>query len=139
MRNSSAYEDGLEMSRPLCTSIPVAVRDRYALITPVRDEEAYIGDMLASMVAQTIPPSQWVIVDDGSADRTAHIVADFASRFSFIKLVQLPSRRERLAGGEGAVPNALKGINLSEFDFLARFDADLIFPPDYIERASLRR
>lgn len=133
MFDSCVSDEGLEVSQPRCDSSPAGLHERYALITPVRDEEAYIGDMMASIVAQTILPSHWVIVDDGSVDKTAQIVSDFASHFTFITLVKLPLRHQRLAGGEGAVPNALKGINLSDFYFLARFDADLIFPPDYIE------
>lgn len=133
MSDSSVSDEVLEVTEPMRDSLPAGLHQRYALITPVRDEEAYIGDMIASMVAQTVLPSLWVIVDDGSVDKTAQIVSDFAGRFTFIKLVKLPSRNQRLAGGEGAVPNALKGINLSNFGFLARFDADLIFPPDYIE------
>ncbi len=134
MSDSYVRDEGLEMSQPMRDSLSAKLRQRYALITPVRDEEAYIGDMIASMVAQTVLPSLWVIVDDGSVDKTAQIVSGFADRFAFIKLVKLPPRNQRLAGGEGAVPNALKGINLSDFDFLARIDADLVFPPDYIEQ-----
>jgi glycosyltransferase involved in cell wall biosynthesis len=133
MFDSCISEEGLEESQTMCDSSPVKLDNRYALITPVRDEEAYIGDMIASIAAQTIPPSLWVIVDDGSADKTAQIVSDFASHFPFIKLVQLPLRQQRLAGGEGAVPNALKYINLNDYDFLGRFDADLVFPHEYIE------
>jgi glycosyltransferase involved in cell wall biosynthesis len=105
---------------------------RYALITPVRDEEKYIGAMIDSMLAQEIRPAKWIIVDDGSTDSTAEIVASYVRNFSLVELVQLPPRRERKAGGEGAIDQALRGLNLAEFDFLARFDADLIFAPDYI-------
>ena len=42
----------------------------YVLITPARDEEAYIGRTLESVVNQTVPPTRWVIVDDGSVDHT---------------------------------------------------------------------
>lgn len=133
MSDLCVSDQGLDVRQPTHDSLSARQRQRYALITPVRDEEAYIGDMIASMVAQTVLPSLWVIVDDGSVDKTAQIVSDFADRFTFIKLVKLPPRNQRLAGGEGAVPNALKGIDLSDFDFLARFDADLVFPPDYIE------
>jgi GT2 family glycosyltransferase len=104
----------------------------YALITPVRDEESFIGDMIESIGAQTVPPAKWVIVDDGSRDRTAEIVLSYIPRFSYIQLVRLPPRDERLAGGEGAIPNALRCVDISQYDFLARFDADLLFTQDYI-------
>ena len=52
----------------------------YVLITPARDEEAFIGRTLESVVSQTKLPVRWVIVDDGSADRTPEIVSKFAER-----------------------------------------------------------
>lgn len=110
------------------------VLTRYAIVTPVRDEEAYIGAMIQSIADQTITPKQWVIVDDGSRDRTAEIVAEYSRRFPYIELVTLPARELRLAGGEGAIPIALQRLDFSRLDYLARFDADLVFPPDYIER-----
>ena len=106
---------------------------RYALITPVRDEEEYVGAMIDSVLAQHVLPKKWIIVDDGSTDRTAAIVASYAQRFDFIELIQLPARDRRMAGGEAAIPTALRKVKyLHEFDFLARFDADLIFSHDYI-------
>ena len=42
---------------------------KYVIITPARDEEAYIEKAILSVVAQTIRPAQWIIVDDGSRDR----------------------------------------------------------------------
>jgi poly-beta-1,6-N-acetyl-D-glucosamine synthase len=113
-----------------------AVRKRpvIALITPVRDEEGYIGMMLETIAAQTVRPDRWIIVDDGSCDKTPAMIEEFAQTHPFVELVALPQRKERAAGGEGAIPNALRRVNLDAIDFLARFDADLAFPPDYFER-----
>jgi len=47
---------------------------KYVLITPAHNEEAFIQKTLDSMVAQTLLPERWVIVDDGSTARTAEIV-----------------------------------------------------------------
>ena len=55
---------------------------QYVLITPAHNEAAFIEKTLDSMVAQTILPKRWVIVDDGSTDRTAEIVQDYANNFS---------------------------------------------------------
>jgi poly-beta-1,6-N-acetyl-D-glucosamine synthase len=108
------------------------VPTRYAIVTPVRDEEAYIGTMIQSIADQTTTPEQWIIVDDGSRDRTAEIVTEYARRCPYIELVTLPARELRLAGGEGAIPIALQRLDFSRLDYLARFDADLVFPPHYI-------
>jgi poly-beta-1,6-N-acetyl-D-glucosamine synthase len=118
------------MLRPNVTTH--ADRARYALITPVRDEEKYIGPMMDSILAQQIPPTKWIIIDDGSTDRTAAIVDSYVQKHPFIELVRLPTRDRRMAGGEGAIPTALHKLTLDEFDFLARFDADLLLPADYI-------
>jgi glycosyltransferase involved in cell wall biosynthesis len=99
----------------------------------VRDEEQFVGAMIESILAQSVLPAKWVIVDDGSTDQTPAIIASYAQQANFIEFVQLPAREQRKAGGEGVIPSALKRINPSDFDFLARFDADLLFEPDYIE------
>ncbi|HEY4952011.1 MAG TPA: glycosyltransferase, partial [Verrucomicrobiae bacterium] len=57
---------------------------KYVLITPAHNEEAFIAQTLDSVTAQTQLPERWVIVDDGSTDRTAEIVAGYAQNFSWI-------------------------------------------------------
>src|SRR5215469_14961890 len=68
---------------------------RYVLVTPARNEEAYIQGTIESVASQTILPEKWVIVSDASVDRTDELVTSFASRYSFIKLIrrQKDSRR----------------------------------------------
>lgn len=104
----------------------------YSLVTPVRDEEAFIGPMIESILLQNPLPTQWVIVDDGSRDRTPEIVLAYARSNRFIDYVQLGPRESRQPGGEGAIPAALARLRLDTVTFLARFDADLLFPPRYI-------
>ena len=48
----------------------------FGLVTPVRDAEAFIGAIIESVAAQTIRPLRWIIVDDGSRDRSAEFDAD---------------------------------------------------------------
>ena len=69
---------------------------KYVLITPARNEERFITKTLDSMVAQTLLPERWVIVDDGSTDRTAELVQSYSKRFPWIELVQ----RVQRAGSE---------------------------------------
>ncbi|MGD0792496.1 MAG: glycosyltransferase family A protein [Terriglobales bacterium] len=107
---------------------------RYAMVTPVYNEGKYIAAMIESVCGQTIQPAKWVIVDDGSTDNTAEIAAAYARRCPFMELIRRPKREERLPGGERAIQQALGQLDLSDYDFLARFDADLIFEPDYIEQ-----
>lgn len=106
--------------------------ERIALVTPVRDEKEYIGAMLESIVAQKTRPATWIIVDDGSGDGTPEIVAGYAREHSFIQLIRLPAQGGRKPGGESAISHGLNSLKLSDFDFIARFDADLLFEPDYL-------
>ena len=46
------------------------MQPKYVVITPVRDEENYIRFTIQSMINQTLRPQEWIIVDDGSTDKT---------------------------------------------------------------------
>jgi poly-beta-1,6-N-acetyl-D-glucosamine synthase len=107
---------------------------KYVLITPAHNEEAFIDKTLASMVAQTVLPERWVIVDDGSSDRTAEIIQRYARRFSWIRLVQCPPRLDRSFAGKVRAFNAgLEHVQSVPFEAIGNLDADLSFEPDYLE------
>jgi glycosyltransferase involved in cell wall biosynthesis len=107
---------------------------RYVLITPARNEEAFIEKTLVSMAAQTHPPECWVVVDDGSSDRTAEIVDKYASRHSWIKLVRRPRHVDRsFAGKVNAFNAGLERVRSLQFEVVGNLDADLSFEPDYLD------
>jgi glycosyltransferase involved in cell wall biosynthesis len=107
---------------------------KYVLVTPAHNEEAFIEKTLASMVAQTQLPERWVIVDDGSTDRTASIVEDYVSRYQWIELFRRPQRIDRnFAGKVHAFNDGLKQVRSIDFDVIGNLDADLSFDPDYLE------
>ena len=86
------------------------------------------------MVAQTLLPERWVIVDDGSTDRTAEIAADYAKQHPWIELFRRPPRSDRSFAGKVHAFNAgLERVRSLEFDILGNLDADLSFEPDYLE------
>ena len=86
------------------------------------------------MVAQTVLPERWVIVDDGSTDRTADIVERYASRYPWIELVRLPQRQDRnFAAKVHAVNIGLTRVQQCEFEVLGNLDADVSFQPRYME------
>jgi glycosyltransferase involved in cell wall biosynthesis len=106
---------------------------KYVLITPAHNEEAFIEKTLASMVAQTQLPERWVIVDDGSTDRTAQIVEGYASRYQWIELFRMPERIDRSFAGKVHAFNAgLERARSLEFDVIGNLDADLSFDPEYL-------
>jgi glycosyltransferase involved in cell wall biosynthesis len=107
---------------------------KYILITAARNEEAFISRTLDSVVAQTQLPERWVIVDDGSSDRTAEIVEERVKKFPWITLVRNPKREGRnFAAKADAVNTALAQSQNLEFAVLGNLDADTSFAPDYME------
>ena len=107
---------------------------KYVLITPARNEEKFIRKTLESMVAQTSLPERWVIVDDGSTDRTAEIVESYAKRHPWIELVRRSQRSDRnFAGKVHAFNDGLERVQSLPFDVVGNLDADISFGPDYFE------
>jgi len=108
---------------------------RYVLITPCRDEAQYARRCIQSVLAQTIIPSLWLIVDDGSSDETPSILAELASLHPWVKVVRREDRGKR-AVGPGVVDAfyaGLENVNLNDFNFLCKFDLDLELPAQYFE------
>jgi len=119
------------MSEATCDS----ERRRIVVVSPARNEAATIGRTLASMRAQTHPPDLWVLVDDGSTDRTLEIMTEAARETPWIRAVSRPDRGFRAVGG-GVVEAFYAGLDSVEMehDFVAKLDVDLEFSPRYIER-----
>lgn len=106
----------------------------YALITPAWNEERHLEGVIASVVAQTQRPIQWVIVSDGSTDRTDEIVKTAAAEFAWIRLLRLERSQERhFAGKAHAVNAGYEHLRSSPFDLIGNLDADITLPPDYYE------
>jgi glycosyltransferase involved in cell wall biosynthesis len=108
---------------------------RYCLITPCRDEAKYARRTLASVTGQSVPPALWIIVDDGSSDETPQILAEYAAKFSFIRVVRREDRGFRKLGG-GVIDAFYQGyetIDPKDFDFVCKLDLDLDLPPKYFE------
>src|SRR5437868_9137602 len=107
---------------------------KYVLITPARNEGPFIEKTLSSMVAQTVLPERWVIVDDGSTDNTAEIVAQFAARTSWIELLRREQRVDRsFAGKVYAFKAGLERVRSIDYEIIGNLDADLSFDADYLE------
>ena len=107
---------------------------RYVLITPARNEEAYIEKTLRSVVSQTAIPEQWVIVDDASTDSTAQLVENYVRDYPWIELVRRTQRAERSFSRKVDAFNVgLQRLGSCEFDVIGNLDADLSFDPEYLE------
>jgi biofilm PGA synthesis N-glycosyltransferase PgaC len=107
---------------------------KYVLITPARNEVAFIEKTIESVVGQTLPPERWVVVDDGSTDNTARVVEKYISRYPWIELISRPQRLDRDFAGKASAFNAgFERVRPLDFDVIGNLDADISFKPDYFE------
>ncbi len=107
---------------------------RYVLITPARNEEALIEGTLESVIHQTVLPLKWVIVDDGSTDRTTDIVSRTASRYSWIEVIRRPQQRQRTFAAKVHAFNAgYEKVKDLDYEVIGNLDADVSFDSDYIK------
>ena len=107
---------------------------KYILITPARNEENNLARLIKSMVSQTHRPEKWVIVDDGSTDRTAEIADDIASKHGWIEVIHRPRRLERhFAGKVHAFNEGFARVLGIDFEVVGNLDSDVSFDPDYLE------
>jgi poly-beta-1,6-N-acetyl-D-glucosamine synthase len=108
----------------------------YVVVTPVRDEEAYLPFTIESMAKQTILPQQWVIVNDGSKDGTGRIIDDAARQYSWIRAVHRKDRgfRKWGAGIIEAFYDGYSALDCKDWEYMSKLDGDLSFAPDYFQK-----
>jgi biofilm PGA synthesis N-glycosyltransferase PgaC len=112
----------------------------YIVISPVRNEEKFLQLTVDSMAKQTILPQQWIIVDDGSSDKTAEIAAAASQQYPWITTLVRKDRGFRKPGGGviEAFYDGYRQIKHGDWQFVVKFDGDLSFAPDYFEQCLLR-
>ncbi|MBB6142873.1 glycosyltransferase involved in cell wall biosynthesis [Silvibacterium bohemicum] len=129
--DSVAYEDA---------AMSPCVVKKYVLISPVRDEEAYIAKTIDSVVSQTVRPAEWIIIDDGSRDDTGRIIDEYALRYPWIVALHRTDRGHRLAGAGvmEAFYSGYERLRSEDWEFIGKLDGDVILEPEYFETC-LRR
>lgn len=106
----------------------------YVLITPARNEGQFIENTIRTVAQQTLLPSKWVIVNDGSTDDTGAIAARFAAEFNWIEVVDLPVRKERnFAAKVYAFRAGQERLAGTDFKIIGNLDADVTLEPDHFE------
>src|SRR5881397_3520186 len=107
---------------------------KYVLITPARNEAQFIELTIKSVIAQTVLPLKWVIVNDGSTDGTDEIVKKYAASLPWIELVRMPERRERHFAGKVHAFNAgYAKVRDLDYGVIGNLDGDVSFDEDYFE------
>jgi glycosyltransferase involved in cell wall biosynthesis len=107
---------------------------KYVLVTPARNEEAFIRAELDCVTAQTMTPERWVIINDGSTDGTGAIADEYARRFPWIEVVHRARSEQRSFGAKVRAFNAgLERVAGMDYDVIGNLDADITFDADYFE------
>lgn len=108
---------------------------RYVVITPARDEQEHLPETIRCMVNQTVKPVQWIIVNDGSTDKTGEIIDRAAAEHPWISAFHVTDRGFRQPG-TGVMATFYYGYQFLESDdweFIVKLDGDLSFAPNYFE------
>ncbi|WCO00999.1 glycosyltransferase [Psychroserpens ponticola] len=110
----------------------------FYIIIPAHNEEDSIALTLESLVNQTLLPKRIVVVNDNSTDKTQELVKKFTEKHTFISLVNNSSSDKHLPGAK--IVNAFyKGYETLDdnYDIICKYDADLIFPENYLEQLAI--
>lgn len=106
----------------------------YVLVTPARNEEAFLAKTIESVIRQTVRPEKWVIVNDGSTDSTGEIVRKYAEQHDWIELVNRPVRKERNFAAKVHSFNAGRDrLQNIPYQIIGNLDGDVAFDDDHFE------
>lgn len=110
---------------------------KFLVIIPTHNEEDNILHCLDSLQHQTFQDFVCVVVNDGSTDQTPLKVEHFinhveSSQFSIIHLT--PSVHQPGAKVVRTFNKGLENQNVEDFDIICKFDADIVFPKNYLEK-----
>lgn len=113
---------------------------KYIAITPVKDEENYLPNLISSFQNLTCKPIVWYLVDDGSEDTSKIIIENLVRQETWCKLISMEKRTERKRGKAvvDAIIKAYEDSNSLQYDFLIKVDADITFQNDLINHVIRR-
>jgi biofilm PGA synthesis N-glycosyltransferase PgaC len=127
MVTNTNHMPGSEQSQPIAPC-------RYVLLTAAYNEESHMEKTIKSVLSQTRLPSLWVIVSDGSVDRTDEIVRRYANNHGFIRFLRVERAPGRSFGSKVRALHAghalLEGVG---YEFIGNLDADVSVSASYFE------
>ena len=107
------------------------------IVIPAHNEEENILPCLESLKNQTFQDFKCVIVNDGSTDKTQEIAEMYKVQSAKYKVLNLEKSEHQ--PGAKVVRTFNKGLetkNLEDFDVVCKFDADIVFPSNYLEKVN---
>ncbi len=107
----------------------------YAIITPAYNEADLLPLVIQSLVEQTHPPDEWIIIDDSSTDDTWSVISEAADKYSFIQPVRLSGDKSRRLGSNVVYVfnEGYQRLSNKKIDFVVKMDADVVLPKHYFE------
>jgi glycosyltransferase involved in cell wall biosynthesis len=112
-------------------------KKNYVLITAARNEETYIENTIKTIIAQTELPVKWIIVSDGSTDRTDEIVLQYSARHNFIHLVRKTANINEQVDFSSKVHAIIIGYDKLkdiDYEFIGILDGDVTFDSCYYKK-----
>jgi biofilm PGA synthesis N-glycosyltransferase PgaC len=107
----------------------------FAITTAAYNEEKIMDQTITSIVNQTLKPTRWIIVSDGSTDRTDEIVKSYAAKYDFIQLERITEEHARnFTAQVNAINRGFSKLLPQKFDFIGNLDADITLEPDYFRQ-----
>ena len=105
------------------------------IIIPVFNEENNIKKCIKSLQNQTYELSKIVLVNDGSTDNTLKIIKDISDKFKNIEIIDFKNSVSKPIPGKKIIKAFNQGLNQNKikYDYIGKFDGDLILPKNYFE------
>lgn len=121
-------EDGRHIPPDIYEMINGGPLPKVSVIIPAYNEEASLGDAVESILYQTYPNVEVIVVDDGSTDNTSKMVSEYVKENNGrVKLI----RHEKNLGKFAALNS---GVKIADGEYIYHMDADTILAPDNIEK-----
>ena len=111
----------------------------YILITAAYNEEKNIEKTIQSVISQSMLPSEWILVSDGSIDNTDSIIQSYQKKYGFITYHRIPNENKHgFASKVFALQAGIDKIKSSSYEFIGTLDADVTFDKDYFKKIILK-
>lgn len=98
-----------------------------SIITPVYNSAMYLADTISSVINQTYPNWEHILVNDGSTDNSVHVIKEIAANESRVRLLHLPCNM-----GSGPARNL--AIKEARGKYIAFLDSDDTWVPERLEK-----
>ena len=88
---------------------------KYAIVSPVKNEEKYLEKTIDSVLNQIVKAQRWIIINDNSTDSTGEIIQKFMSRFNWIHVINNSEKQQnsvRRMGGQAVLHLGLDKLNV---------------------------